>query len=61
MKIICRDLDEQHSGKRFEIQQLTFWVWKFQEFTICGLQKERFLLFGGAEFLLGLSPPLLFD
>ena len=56
MKIIFRDLDEQHSGKTgSKYSSLLFWVWKFQEFTFLGLQKERFLLFWGAEFLLGLS------
>ena len=58
MKLICRDLEEQHSGKTgSKCSSLLFWVWKFQEFTFLGLQKERFLLFWGAEVLLGLSPP----
>ena len=57
MKIICRDLDEQHSGKTgSKYSSLRFWVWKFHEFTLLGLQKEKFLLFWGAEFLLGLTP-----
>ena len=57
MKIICRDLHEQHLGKTgSKYSSLLFWVWKFQEFTFLGLQKERFLLFWGAEILLGLSP-----
>ena len=57
MKIIFRDLDQQHSGKTgLKYSSLLFWVWKFREFTFSGLQKERFLLFLGAEFLLGLSP-----
>ena len=61
MKIICGDLDEQHSGKtcNIEIHQLTFLGWKFRKFTFLGLQEKRFLLFGGTEFLLGLSPPVL--
>ena len=36
-----------------------FGVWKFQEFTFLGLKNRRFLLFGGTEFLLRLSPPVL--
>ena len=60
MKIICRDLDEQHSGETgSKYSSLLFWVWRFQEFTFLGLQKERFLLFLGAEFLPGLSQPVL--
>ena len=60
MKIICGDLDEQHSGKTgSKYSSLLFWVWKFQEFTVLGLQEKRFLLFWGTEFLLGLSPPVL--
>ena len=58
MKIICGDLDEQHSGKTgSKYSSLLFWVWKFQEFTFLGFQEKDF--FGGAEFLLGLSPPVL--
>ena len=60
MEIICRGLDEQHSGKTgSKYSSLRFWVWKFQEFTFLGLQEKRFLLFWGTEFLLGLSPPAL--
>ena len=60
MKIICGDLDEQHSGKTgSKYSSLLFWVWKFQEFTFLGLQEKRFLLFEGTEFLLGQSPPVL--
>ena len=49
MKIICRDLDEQHSGKTgSKYSNLHFWVWKFQEFTFVGLQKLKkdFYFFG---------------
>ena len=60
MKIICGDLDEQHSGKtRSKYSSLRFWGWKFQEFTFLGLQEKRFLLFWDTEFLLRLSPPVL--
>ena len=60
MKIICRYLDEQHSGKKKKIQQLTFFRFgNFKNLLFLGLQKERFLLFWSAEFLLGLSLPVL--
>ena len=60
MKIICGDLDEQHSGKTgSKYSSLLFGVLKIQEFTFLGLQKQRFLLFWGTEFWLGLSPLFL--
>ena len=60
MKIICGDLDGQHSGETgSKYSSLLFWVWKFEEFTFLGFQEKRFLLFWSAEFLLGLSPPVL--
>ena len=60
MKIICGDLDEQHSGKTgLKYSSLHFWVWKFHNFTFLGLQEKDFYFFWGTEFLLGLSPPVL--
>ena len=51
MKIICGDLDEQHSGKTgSKYSSLHFWVWKFQEFTFLGLQEKDFYFFGVLNF-----------
>ena len=51
MKIICGDLDEQHSGKTgSKYSSLLFWVWKFQEITFLGLQEKDFYFFGVLNF-----------
>ena len=51
MKIICGDLDEQHSGKPgSKYSSLLFWFQKFQEFTFLGVQEKDFYFFGVLNF-----------
>ena len=60
MKIICGDLDEQHSDKTgSKYSSLLFLGLEISKIYFFGFAKRKIFTFLGAEFLLGLSPPVL--